>query len=98
MNSKIEKLSNEQMEKVSGGIKTINMNDNSYWNPGEDVYCKKREEWKDNTAKKEEIREMIKIFDSQMGHNLAIGECPGCGCLVNSIGNVCTECRKQACN
>ena len=96
MNNKLNELNEREQEEVVGGRKIVNLNKESKWDPLQDGYTQKRAEWKSDEARKSQIREMVKIFDSSPAHNLAIGECPGCGCLVNSIGNVCAECRKQA--
>ena len=98
MNENIQKLTEVQEEKVVGGKEITNVNINNKWNrdPKSEICCKKREEWKSDDNKKEQIRKMCQAFDSTEAQNSAIGECPGCGCLVPSIGDVCEECRKQA--
>ncbi len=87
-------ISNSELSKVVGGVGNGGLNESKF-NPNNDEYSKKREEWKNDSNKKREIKDIVERFDSSMIRNMAIGECPGCGCLVNSIGNVCAECRKQ---
>lgn len=87
-------ISNSELSKVVGGANNGGLGV-SMFNPNNNEYSKKREEWKNDSNKKREIKEIVERFDSSMIRNMAIGECPGCGCLVNSIGNVCVQCRKQ---
>lgn len=79
----IEKMDDKDMNNVAGGI-DLPINNNKIININHD------EDWK------KKVKAAAEKFDSQMAHCCVCGACPGCGKMVGTAGDVCSDCRNEA--